>query len=731
MRIHLIFALVGVMFFGACKEEPQPPADCRESQPPPVAQAGNDQTVRPGARVVLDGADSTSPGEGGLTYRWTLSNIPTGSTASFSDDTLVNPAFTADVAGRYVATLIVTDNCQPSSPDSVIVTAEPPPPPPPPEDLRPVARPGSSSEVTVGTAVELDGSASSDPEGHALTFAWSFAGVPTGSTAALSNPAAVNPAFTPDLAGAYVLRLVVSDRTLQSEPAFVIITARSAGPVVPIARPGSARTVLSRKPVALDGSASSDPNGDPLTFTWSFTSVPSGSTAALVEPASATPSFIPDLEGAYVIRLVVNDGVHESVPATVTVTAENGVPVANAGADAVALLGSVVRLQGQGSDANGDTLTFSWTITQKPTGSGSTLSGGDTPTPSFTPDLQGNYTLSLVVHDGRAASAADTVVVQAQPPTVTLLNHRVIDAEYSKALDRVVMVTDNPNALYLYDPMSRTETSVALPAAPTSVSVGPDGLFAAVGHDANVSYVDLSTPRLVRTWPVTTHVFDIVLAANGFAYAFPSSDQWVSIHCLNLATGAETMSGGWSVRAGTRARLHPGGTSIYGANNGLSPDDIEKYGISNGTAQVLYDSPYHGDYSMCGNLWFSEDGARIFTACGNTFRSSEVRSEDMRYAGALSGAGYIRHLTHSTRADRIALVQGSTDPVVASKVRLYTPDFLAFDRSIQLPPYVRNSTSYPSHGRFVFYNSTGDRMIVVVQIDASSGLLNDYGVVTF
>nr|WP_164021029.1 PKD domain-containing protein [Pyxidicoccus trucidator] len=671
---------------------------------------------------MLDGSASTARG-----YRWTLSTVPAGSQAVLSDATLDKPGFTADVPGLYVATLLVADACQESRPDSVIVTAETPAPPPPPENLRPVARPGSSQEVVVGTAVELDGSASTDPEGQALTWSWTVVYSPSGSTATLSQQDSAKPSLSPDVEGAYILRLVVSDGKLQSEPVLLTLSARNAAPT---ARPGASRTVLSRRPVTLDGSASTAVTGEPLTFTWSLVSAPPGSTAELRDDTAVRPTFTPDLEGDYVVELVVSDSKRPSTPVTVTVTAENRAPVADAGADRTVVVGSTATLQGNGTDENGDTVTFVWTLTRMPTGSTATLRQANTQAPALTMDREGSYELSLVVADGRDASPADTVVLTAQPPFVHGLSHRAIDAEYSKALDRVVMVSTNPDALYLYDPATQLETSVALPAAPTSVSVGPDGLFAAVGHDANISYVDLSTPRLVKTVAVTTHVFDVVLAGNGFVYAFPSADQWVDIHCVNIATGVETL-GGW-LRAGTRGVLHPSGTAMYGANNGLSPDDIEKFDITRGTAQRSYDSPYHGDYYMCGNLWISEDGARIFTACGNTFRSSSVRSEDMTYAGALPGAGYIRHLTHSTAANRIALVQGSYwEPTLGREVRLYMPDFLGFDQSVPLPRFKVNGTDFDSYGRFVFYSAAGDRLIVVVQADPDSGLLNDFGIVTF
>ena len=89
----------------------------------------------------------------------------------------------------------------------------------------------------------------------------------------------------------------------------------------PVANAGSSQSVSTGSFVTLDGSRSSDSNGDRLTYSWQFTSRPAGSSAFLSGSNTARPSFIADVSGAYVVRLVVNDGTAASTPSTVTVTA--------------------------------------------------------------------------------------------------------------------------------------------------------------------------------------------------------------------------------------------------------------------------------------------------------------------------------------------------------------------------------------------------------------------------
>ncbi len=73
-------------------------------------------------------------------------------------------------------------------------------------------------------------------------------------------------------------------------------------------------------PVSLNGSASSDPDGDLITYNWSFVSEPTGSTATLSDFTIANPTFTANVEGDYLLQLVVNDGQMNSVADRVTIS---------------------------------------------------------------------------------------------------------------------------------------------------------------------------------------------------------------------------------------------------------------------------------------------------------------------------------------------------------------------------------------------------------------------------
>lgn len=279
----------------------------------PVAHAGPNQNVLVDGLVVLDGTLSSDANRNALTWRWFLTTRPAGSQAALSGAGSARPTFQADRPGDYVITLVVNDGVLDSTPDTVVVKAGT-------GNVRPVAVPGQAQNAVLGSTVSLDGSGSTDANGDPLAYTWSLVTRPAGSSAVLSGAQTPTPEFALDVAGDYVLRLVVNDGALDSEPQTLLVRASTAN-AVPVADAGAAQTVGEGMTVTLDARASSDADGQTLNYAWSLTGRPAGSAAALVNPASARPTFLADKPGTYVATLVVSDAQSSSVPATVTVTA--------------------------------------------------------------------------------------------------------------------------------------------------------------------------------------------------------------------------------------------------------------------------------------------------------------------------------------------------------------------------------------------------------------------------
>lgn len=273
----------------------------------------------------------------------------------------------------------------------------------------PVANAGPDQTVAVGQSVTLDGSKSSDANGAALHFHWSFLSRPLGSTAVLSDPTAMQPTFEVDRSGPYEAQLLVNDGVVESAPDSVIISTQNSPPV---AQAGLPQTVVVGTLVHLDGSASSDVDGDRLSFHWSLPDIPVGSLAVLSDPTAVQPTFTVDRPGTYRAQLLVNDGLVNSSPAQVAISTQNSPPVANAGPDQTVVVGETVQLDGsQSRDVDGDVLSYQWSFTSTPAGSLAMLSDPSVLHPTFVVDYSGTYTVQLLVNDGVLTSAADIVII--------------------------------------------------------------------------------------------------------------------------------------------------------------------------------------------------------------------------------------------------------------------------------------------------------------------------------
>ena len=367
---------------------------------PPIANAGADQSSIIGETVILDGSGSSDVDGDTLIYLWTLTSKPPLSAAALTDPGLVNPQFIVDTQGTYVAELVVNDGLANSVPDSVQISTE---------NTAPVANAGVDQSVFVNELVQLDGSQSSDAEGDVLTYFWSFSSMPAGSNATISDPTSVLPTFTADKPGNYSVQLIVNDGIVDSVADITVISTKNSPP---IADAGSDQSAFVSSTIELDGSNSSDIDGDPLTYTWSLITVPATSSATLSNSTIAMPEFTVDLPGTYVAQLVVNDGTTDSLADTVQISTQNSKPVANAGPDQSIIVDQIVVLDGsESTDPDGDSLTYQWSFSDRPAGSGALLINATSSNPSFTADVPGDYILQLIVNDGIESSLPDVVVI--------------------------------------------------------------------------------------------------------------------------------------------------------------------------------------------------------------------------------------------------------------------------------------------------------------------------------
>ncbi|MFT6388567.1 MAG: fibro-slime domain-containing protein [Cellvibrionaceae bacterium] len=372
----------------------------------PVANAGADQSVYRNSLVTLDGSVSSDPDSDVITYYWSLVSQPAEGTAALDDSAAVTPSFTADRLGNYVFQLVVNDGELDSSVDTVMIASALEV-----VNQAPAANAGLDQQALVGSVVTLDGTASSDPDGDAISHIWSVIGPAGVDASILSSVTAPNPTFDATIVGAYTLQLVVSDGQLTSapDPVSVVVSYPNRAPT---AEAGNNQQVSIGNTVILNGSGSSDPDGDALTYQWSIVGDASG--ASLLSSTSSMTSVSLTEYGNFVVQLIVNDGVLGSAPDTVNLDVVNSQPVANAGVDVSVQANELLTLDGSASyDPDGSSLTYNWQLITVPEGSVAVISSATSTSPSITPDVEGDYIAQLTVNDDLLDSVVDTVTITA------------------------------------------------------------------------------------------------------------------------------------------------------------------------------------------------------------------------------------------------------------------------------------------------------------------------------
>ena len=381
-----------------------------QSNQPPTADAGPDQTVDEAMEVTLSGRNCVDLDDGIATFAWQQTQ---GTPVALSDPTAAETSFIApdvDVEGQaLVFELTVTDHSGAVATDGCIVNVSW-------VNEAPTAQAGADQTVTEGQTVVLDGSNSVDPDNGIALYQWRQI---QGPVVTLSDSTAVRPTFPApdvDLQGMSLLfELTVTDGGGLQDTDRCIVTVGWSN-TQPVADAGPDQQVVEGQEVYLDGSNSSDPDDGIAAYQWRQTN---GLPVALSDATAVQPMFVaPDVgpEGATLtFQLTVTDqgGLQHDDSCMVTISWENIAPTADAGPDQTVSEGVLVGLDGSASSDPDDGISaYRW---HQISGPAVTLSNAQAARPAFqAPDVGpegASLTFQLTVIDYSGLQRQDDCLV--------------------------------------------------------------------------------------------------------------------------------------------------------------------------------------------------------------------------------------------------------------------------------------------------------------------------------
>ena len=380
---------------------------------PPTADAGtNRQIVEPDGTVTLDGSGSDDPDGGTPTYSWSQK---TGPTVGLSSNSAESPTFTAPDSDplRLVFLLTVTDDDGASASDmtEIIVTAID----------APRADAGAPQSHASRETVTLDGSSSRvDPDGSP-SYAWTqtFGSPVSLSGANTPSPTFVVPTMTGHNTEQLVFELAITDAYQTSKDTTSVLAYANTNPTAQIVSLDySGSEIRAGSIVNFVGYAVDLDGADTISsHTWSRVSGPSITILESEKGDEYEKNVInsyhefvaPNVNSDVTIRFTVVDHIGKQAKDEITFTiTPNSAPTANAGNDKVASPDATVRLDGDGSDSDGDILTYEWSQTS---GEPITFSKNAKNAQFTAPTTEGTLTFELAVSDGGPVSTDSVNVI--------------------------------------------------------------------------------------------------------------------------------------------------------------------------------------------------------------------------------------------------------------------------------------------------------------------------------
>lgn len=219
---------------------------------------------------------------------------------------------------------------------------------------------------------------------------------------------------------------------------------------------------------------------------------------------------------------------------------------------------------------------------------------------------------------------------------ISLNNTNLVDFEYTKKTDKLVLLAQNPHKLYIFDYKTKQLDSMILDALPNCMAISLDGNFAVIGFDYKILQVDILKKEIVKSFNTSITIGDIIYGTNDDCFysekdIFGFSKR--SIRSIRFKFGTE-IQGSTDYFEILRLKIHPSGKSIYAIdieNAGFGGQQkFRKFDISTSKANLTYtiNSEFN---NIKDNFWISDDGNKVINRQLSIFTISSTINPDINY----------------------------------------------------------------------------------------------------
>ena len=399
----------------------------------------------------------------------------------------------------------------------------------------------------------------------------------------------------------------------------------------------------------------------------------------------------------------------------------------------------------QSYDVDGDTISFEWSVVEAPAGSNLALDNANNHSVSFTPDMPGAYLIRLVLSDG-IDDTVKNIKLNATDPSLTKttaldgLHHAFV---YSKQIDQVLALSANAHSLAIINPRTRTTSYLPLSGLGTALALSKSGNSAYVAQaGGTISVVDILNQSILQSIVTGQQILGLlVLSDTTLVYFYEVENQFGNryldadyVNVNNGISGGINLSNNYNLYFSTSTGVRQQFVHSMVAGEGyirayagyLILQELE-------SGEVIVPGTTHNDGSIYGEQ-VSSDGqfainydyqVLVFNNQNSTSRNiGAITFDAASTERATAISGYQNQLA-------VALYQplDYQDPsVFAKSLNIIEKNSLTIIGKFPYPTAEVGSKTVSPNALEVFHSEDGDSLISVLQLPASSGLLNTQSV---
>jgi len=222
----------------------------------------------------------------------------------------------------------------------------------------------------------------------------------------------------------------------------------------------------------------------------------------------------------------------------------------------------------------------------------------------------GEYKDSIVIKNKRKKGDSISIDVRmvigdlTNPENIHPISGIVVGAEYSKTLDKLYVLTRQPDMLSVYDTKNSSWSNVTLPKNPNCISLSENGKQAFIGYSGLMSVVDLVNESVTKNINLDFSAFSIAYGENNWCYLSCQTSDYYGYFSLNLESGIATETFSSHVYYNSNIIKIKNKPLLLASRTEVSPSGVILLDLSDGVGRDL--SYWHD--SKGEKIWLTEDG---------------------------------------------------------------------------------------------------------------------------